>query len=560
MSSSKNMIYDSILFIEGRLSDELNINELAGQIFFSKSHYKRLFQAVIGESVMEYVKKRRLQRAGIMLCETNASVLEISLQFGYTSHEGFSRAFSEYFGMPPTKYRKRYAAIKSILYHEEAMNMITSEARKNITQYANDIAKDWEILIYELEKGCAPAKKLIENDRRTTGGMAVAFEEWRNLILRMNSVKNETIQLLNEETNIYDLHDKTNALMKTLDDIIFQMNLLRFLTGSEWSRMGEHGIPFKPILDKLTTLCETENKRKESAVKLVLEINALIRTEIKREAVSCIKQATEAMCENAKEGTLLTEKLNTLVVELGMHGRGFALLAKETEKAAFYVRESELTMQRIADDMDKKDNELFSSRDQKFIHIAIMQLEDSAFKMNVNAFNSAVETARAGEAGEPGCRLCAEGIKNYAYKLHKAYEKCKGLFDDCIKLVALLRNEGKNTDNGCLQKFFDDILFQAGILNTQLSLESERSGRSDFRTLSQDFEKALNVLKDENQRNEQINKNDIIKAYNEKLSLLTQRGNALATAAGNYGVGIAYIVNEFNQLTIMSRGYVEHSL
>jgi len=72
------MIYDSVSFIESRLSDELNVNYLAEQMFYSKSHYKRLFQAVIGEPVMEYVKKRRLQRAGMMLCETDKTILLIS--------------------------------------------------------------------------------------------------------------------------------------------------------------------------------------------------------------------------------------------------------------------------------------------------------------------------------------------------------------------------------------------------------------------------------------------------------------------------------------------------
>ena len=52
MSESRNMIYSSISFIESRLSEELSINELAGQAFFSKTHYKRLFQAVVGEPVI----------------------------------------------------------------------------------------------------------------------------------------------------------------------------------------------------------------------------------------------------------------------------------------------------------------------------------------------------------------------------------------------------------------------------------------------------------------------------------------------------------------------------
>lgn len=221
-----------------------------------------------------------------------------------------------------------------------------------------------------------------------------------------------------------------------------------------------------------------------------------------------------------------------LVIELGMYGRGFALIARETEKATACVRDAERFMQELADEMNKK----------KSAHMAIMQLADSAFKMNVNAFNAAVEAARC---GEPSCHKYAEGIRSYAGQLQYAYKTCEDLMKHCVKLMSLLRDEDKSDDSHLLQKQSDNTIFQAGLLNTQLSLESERSGRDEFRALSHEFEKALADFKHRSQQGEHTDKADTLKTYKEKLSVLIDQGNKTAKAAGDHGVGIAYILNEF---------------
>jgi len=545
------MIYDSVSFIESRLSDELNVNYLAEQMFYSKSHYKRLFQAVIGEPVMEYVKKRRLQRAGMMLCETDKTILEIALHFGYSSHEGFSRAFKIHFGMPPLQYRQRYAPGKNI-HREESKIMITNESRKNIAGYANDVTRDWESLTKKLEKCCTRAENEIEKDKRTSGGIAVAFTEWRNLIAKLKNAGADTNRLFAEETDIYELYDKADVLMKVLDDIFFQMNLLRFLTGIEWSRMGEHGIPFKPILDDLTLICYTKNESKGSAVKLVSEIKVLIRAEIKREAFECIKGMAEKLNETVKQGVSLSEQANKLVINMGTYGRGFALIAKETEKVVFGTRDFESIVLRILEKTTDQNKDVISSDDRKLIRSVISQTEDNAFKMNVNAFNAAVETARAGDAGEPGCRLCTEGIYKYAYELQITAMTCNDLYNDYLKFIAMTDDEMQTNNIRSIQKQYEDIIFQASGMNTQISLESARSGREDFQKLSQNLEEALEILKKEVCRNDSTDKPDntgnikMFKSYHEKLSTLIEQGLKTATAAGPHGAGITYILNEFN--------------
>ena len=491
MGESKKTIYDSISYIENRLSDELNINKLAEQAFFSKAHYQRLFQDAIGEPAMEYIRKRRLRRAGIMLCDSDASILDIALQFGYATHEGFSRAFKEYFGMPPMQYRKRYSAI-NLIKNKEAFIMIPNEARKNISSYADDVAKDWGALSVELDKWIKPAEHEIEKDERTTGGIKVAFSEWSNFTGRIDSAKNEVRKLFSETTDVYELYDKADSLMKMLDDIIFQMHLLRFLTGIEKSRMGQHGVPFEPILEGIAAVCENEFKRKDSAIKLITAINNLIQMEIKREALECIQKAAEEMREAVKDGAALTEELNSLVIKLGAYGRGFAIIEKETDKAASCVRSAEHIVMQAIEGFSTKGAAGFTAEVDGSINKAIIQLLDAAFTMNVNAFNATVETARAGEENIGGGY--ADGVRNYAHKLQRTAKTCESLYKDFIKTVSLL-SDGSGQKGENYSKLYSDVVFTAGFLTTQLCLEAERSGREDFRLLSQDFQKGLDEIK-----------------------------------------------------------------
>lgn len=92
--------------IEARIHDKLSVAELAGSVYLSRYHYQRLFCEAMGESVMRYVAKRRMELAARELAGTGLSVLEIALRYGYDTHEGFTRSFRAHMGMTPTEYRR----------------------------------------------------------------------------------------------------------------------------------------------------------------------------------------------------------------------------------------------------------------------------------------------------------------------------------------------------------------------------------------------------------------------------------------------------------------------
>jgi len=74
----------------------------------SIDYFNRLFLAHTGFTVMAYIGYRRLKSAVVLLRTTDKSVLDTALEVGYSSHEGFTKAFKKEYGMTPSEYRQHY--------------------------------------------------------------------------------------------------------------------------------------------------------------------------------------------------------------------------------------------------------------------------------------------------------------------------------------------------------------------------------------------------------------------------------------------------------------------
>jgi AraC-like DNA-binding protein len=120
----EKLILHSLEVIENRICEKLNTDMIAHSIFLSKYHYQRLFQSIVGASVIGYVKERKLSMAARDLLDTNSAVLDIALKYGYSSHESFTRAFKSYMGVTPSDCRKyNISIIKKDKFVKEASIM-----------------------------------------------------------------------------------------------------------------------------------------------------------------------------------------------------------------------------------------------------------------------------------------------------------------------------------------------------------------------------------------------------------------------------------------------------
>lgn len=85
-----------------------SLEDLAALDGRSKFHLQRLFRASVGETPAQFSRRVRLQRAAAELRAAERSVLDIALDMGFDSHEGFTRAFRSVFGVSPAAYRRAY--------------------------------------------------------------------------------------------------------------------------------------------------------------------------------------------------------------------------------------------------------------------------------------------------------------------------------------------------------------------------------------------------------------------------------------------------------------------
>ena len=93
-------------YIDRQLDQKLDLATLADVAHFSPFHFHRLFQALMGESLGDYLRRRRLEVAGTrLLAQHRVSVLDIALGVGFGSAEAFARAFRTRFGCTPTEWR-----------------------------------------------------------------------------------------------------------------------------------------------------------------------------------------------------------------------------------------------------------------------------------------------------------------------------------------------------------------------------------------------------------------------------------------------------------------------
>nr|WP_231126554.1 helix-turn-helix transcriptional regulator [Motilibacter aurantiacus] len=85
----------------------LDIAALARIALTSEAHFIRTFRATFGETPHRYLQRRRVERAMVLLRETDRPVTDICLEVGFTSLGTFSRTFRDIVGEPPSAYRRR---------------------------------------------------------------------------------------------------------------------------------------------------------------------------------------------------------------------------------------------------------------------------------------------------------------------------------------------------------------------------------------------------------------------------------------------------------------------
>ncbi|MES2819314.1 MAG: AraC family transcriptional regulator [Pseudomonadota bacterium] len=116
----------ALWFIESHLGSELSLEQVAQGCGLSRFSLTRVFGMTTGYSVMRYVRARRLSEAARALAAGAVDILGVALEAGYGSHEAFTRAFREQFGLAPEELRAQGTLDDVLLVEPFRMNQLQS--------------------------------------------------------------------------------------------------------------------------------------------------------------------------------------------------------------------------------------------------------------------------------------------------------------------------------------------------------------------------------------------------------------------------------------------------
>jgi AraC family transcriptional regulator len=96
----------TVVRIVAMLDEALDLGALAREAALSPFHFHRVFRGMVGETPLELHRRLRLERAAWDLLTGRASVTTIAFDAGYETHEAFTRAFKQAYGIAPSAFRQ----------------------------------------------------------------------------------------------------------------------------------------------------------------------------------------------------------------------------------------------------------------------------------------------------------------------------------------------------------------------------------------------------------------------------------------------------------------------
>lgn len=130
-----------VSYIETHIGEPLMIRTLAKIGGYDEDYFRRVFKSGTGQSTARYVRIRRLSNAAFALRNSNRSVIDIALSYGFASHDAFARSFRDYVGCSPTTFRKSDTVVRGVvivpgimapvIVQKEIETMITTDTQSD---------------------------------------------------------------------------------------------------------------------------------------------------------------------------------------------------------------------------------------------------------------------------------------------------------------------------------------------------------------------------------------------------------------------------------------------
>ncbi len=102
-----NALETAVGYIDGHLSEELSVRELAALSYVSADHLTRLFKKKYGMTVSEYIQDKRIHLAGELLQREDMTISMVANTVGFGNYSYFTEQFKKHYGVTPREYQKQ---------------------------------------------------------------------------------------------------------------------------------------------------------------------------------------------------------------------------------------------------------------------------------------------------------------------------------------------------------------------------------------------------------------------------------------------------------------------
>lgn len=100
-------------YIENNLDGKIEYSSVAQAAYCSEFHFSRMFSSLLGISLSEYIRRRRLTKAAFDIQTSNDKIIDIALKYGYDSSDAFTRAFKKLHNVTPNLVRENSVQLKA---------------------------------------------------------------------------------------------------------------------------------------------------------------------------------------------------------------------------------------------------------------------------------------------------------------------------------------------------------------------------------------------------------------------------------------------------------------
>lgn len=109
--ANMDLLLRSLSYIEDHLDSEIQTEDICQACYASKSSLEKVFRMSAHFSVHDYIIRRRMMKAAkLMVQKPEMSLLDVAVQYGYSSHEAFTRTFNNVWNCNPSEFRDKYAS------------------------------------------------------------------------------------------------------------------------------------------------------------------------------------------------------------------------------------------------------------------------------------------------------------------------------------------------------------------------------------------------------------------------------------------------------------------